>query len=92
MIPERHEFLPNEVSTGIKFAIVPMLEPPIIAQIRMPAPSIRHAFPLFKFSAINREFACLKVRRLELSGEGSTSYDEVYLWPVAYRDSVVSSS
>ena len=72
MLPERHAFFANEVSTGIKFAIVPILEPPIIAQTRMATPINRQAFPLFKLSAIRRELADLKVSRLELSGEGYT--------------------
>ena len=86
MIPERQEFFAKEVSTGIKFAIVPMLDPPMIAQTSIKTPSIRQVFPLVMLAAIRREFDYLSVKRLELSGEGSPCYCDLepyYFPPVA---------
>ena len=40
--PERHAFLAKDVSTGIKLAIAPIEEPPMIAPISMKRPRAVH--------------------------------------------------
>ena len=71
-MPELHEFFANEVSTGIKFATVPMLDPPMMAETSTQAPSRRQALPLLIVDTTRRELDWRKVSRLEFSGDGST--------------------
>ena len=54
-IPERQEFFAKDVWTGIKFAIVPILEPPRIAPNRIKTPNSLQAFSLLIFSVTNLE-------------------------------------
>ena len=84
IIPERHAFFANEVSTGMKLAMVPIDEPPMIAQKRMHTPSSRQAFPRFIDEATSREFDYLNDRRLKFIGEGAYKDLFAYLPAEAY--------
>ena len=45
-IPDRHAFFANEVSTGMKLATAPILDPPMTEQASTARPIIRQVFPL----------------------------------------------
>ena len=62
--PDRHEFLTKDVLAGMKFAIAPMLDPPIIALTSTQAPRILQKFPLLMCFAIKRDECVLSVTLL----------------------------
>ena len=63
-MPERHAFFAKLDSTGMKLAMVPILDPPKMAQIKTMAPKIFVAFFLLIYWAIALEFSTLKFIRL----------------------------
>ncbi len=74
--PDRHEFFTKDVFAGMKFAVAPMLDPPIIALTSTQAPKILIKFPLLNCFAIKRDECVLSVTLL--------AFDEKELFKLFY--------